>query len=86
MMNYKFCNFFFSVNHTMSFNFCAVLCLVAQSCLALCDPMDGSPPGSSVHGDSPGKNSRVASHTLLLQGFFPTQQLDRGLLHWRQIL
>ena len=27
-----------------------VLCLVAQSCLTLCDPMDCSPPGSSVHG------------------------------------
>ncbi|XP_059733212.1 zinc finger protein 677 isoform X2 [Bos taurus] len=24
--------------------------LVAQSCLILCDPMDHSPPGSSVHG------------------------------------
>ena len=24
--------------------------LVAQSCLTLCDPMDYSPPGSSVHG------------------------------------
>ena len=24
--------------------------LVAQSCLTLCDPMDCSPPGSSVHG------------------------------------
>ena len=23
---------------------------VAQSCLTLCDPMDSSPPGSSVHG------------------------------------
>jgi len=21
-----------------------------QSCLTLCDPIDGSPPGSSVHG------------------------------------
>ena len=28
---------------------CAV-CSVAQSCLTLCDPMDCSPPGSSVHG------------------------------------
>ena len=27
-----------------------VLCLVAQLCLTLCDPMDCSPPGSSVHG------------------------------------
>ena len=25
-------------------------CLRAQSCLTLCDPMDCSPPGSSVHG------------------------------------
>ena len=23
---------------------------VAQSCLTLCDPMDSSPPDSSVHG------------------------------------
>ena len=26
------------------------MCLVAQSCLTLCNPMDCSPPGSSVHG------------------------------------
>ena len=26
------------------------LCLVAQSCLTLCDPVDCSLPGSSVHG------------------------------------
>ena len=32
----------------------AVLYLVAQSCLTLCDPMDCSLPGSSVHEDSPG--------------------------------
>ena len=29
---------------------CAVLCLVTQSCLTVCNPMDCSPPGSSVHG------------------------------------
>ena len=34
--------------------------LVAQSCSPLCEPMDCSPPGSSVHGDSPGKNTGVA--------------------------
>ena len=28
----------------------SVYVLVAQSCLTLCDPMDSSPPGSSVHG------------------------------------
>ena len=26
------------------------MCLVTQSCLTLCDPVDCSPPGSSVHG------------------------------------
>ena len=30
-----------------------------QSCPTLCNTMDGSPPGSSVHGDSPGKNTGV---------------------------
>ena len=42
-----------------------VLYLVAQSCLTLCDPMDCSPPGSSVHGDFPGKNTGVGCHALL---------------------
>ena len=40
---------------------CAVLCLVAQSCPTLCDPMDCSPPGFSVRGGSPGKNTGVFS-------------------------
>ena len=31
--------------------------LVTQSCLTLCDPMYCTPLGSSVHGDSPGKNT-----------------------------
>ena len=34
-------------------------CLIAQSCPTLCDPMDCSPPGSSVHGGSPSKNTEV---------------------------
>ena len=37
-----------------------MLCLVAQLCPTLCDPVDRSPPGSSVRGDSPGKNTGVA--------------------------
>ena len=35
---------------------CAMLRLLAQLCPTLCDPLGCSPPGSSVHGDSPGKN------------------------------
>ena len=48
---------------------------VAQSCPTLCKPVDCSPPGSSVHGDSPGKNTGVGCHALL-QGIFPTQGLN----------
>ena len=47
-----------------------VLCLVAQLCPTLCNPMDCSPPGSSVHGDSPGKNTGVDCHALF-QGNLP---------------
>ena len=36
-----------------------------QLCPTLCDPMDCSPPGSSVHGDFPGKNTRMGCHALL---------------------
>ena len=42
---------------------CAVLCLVTQSCLTLCDP-----PGSSVYEDSPGKNTGAGCHDLPLGG------------------
>ena len=58
--------------------------LVAQSCLTLCDPMD-SLPDSSVHGDSPGKNTGVGYHALL-QGIFPSQGSNPGLPHCRWIL
>ena len=43
-----------------------------HSCPTLCDPMGCSPPGSSVHGDSPGKSTGVGCRALL-QGIFPTQ-------------
>ena len=63
--------------------------LVILSCPTLGDPMDCSPPGSSVHGDSPGKNigvgCQVGCHALL-QGIFPTQGLNAGLPHCRRIL
>ena len=36
-----------------------------QSCPTLCDPIDGSPPGSSRPWDSPGKNTEVGCHFLL---------------------
>ena len=62
-----------------------VMCLVAQSCPILCDPMDCSPPGSSVHGDSLGKNIGMGCHAVL-QGNFPTQGWNPGLPNCRRIL
>ena len=59
----KACTFFFF--YTKHHSFLLTVCLVAQLCLSLCDPMDCSLPGSSVHGDSPGKNTGVGCHFLL---------------------
>ena len=55
------------------------VCLVAKSCPTLCSPLDCSLPGSSVHGNSPGKNTGVGCHALL-QGIFPTQGSNLCLL------
>ena len=44
----------------------------------LCDPMDCSPPGSSVREDFPDKNPRVGCH-FLYQGVFSTQGLKLNL-------
>ena len=60
----------------------AVLYLVAQSCPTLWTPWFGSSPGSSVHGDSQGKNTRVGCHALL-QGIFPPQGSNPSLPHCR---
>ena len=62
-----------------------VVCLVAQPCLMLFDPMDCSLLGSSIHGASPGKNTGVGCYALL-QGVFSTQGSNLGLPHCRQIL
>ena len=48
-------------------------------------PHDCSAPGSSVHGESPGRNTRVGCHALF-QGIFPTQGLNSGLPHCRILL
>ena len=54
--------------------------MCAQSCPTLCDPMDYSLPGFSVHGILQAKNTGVGCHTLL-QGIFPTLGSNLRLLH-----
>ena len=61
------------------------MCVCAQLCPILCNPMDCNLPGSSLHGDSPDKNTGVDCHALL-HGIFPTQGLNLHLLcllHWQ---
>ena len=92
---YKFLSYFIFVlslgNHpsfsgrTRYWTVCCGVCLVTQSCLTLCDPMDCSPPDFSVHEDSPGRNTGVGCHGLL-QGIFPIQGSNPGLLHWGLML
>ena len=76
----------------MAFNFVGVYVLAAQLCPTLCNSVDCSPPGSSVHGIlqaiilewvSITHCSEVSS---LLQGIFPPQRSKLGLLHCRQTL
>ena len=63
-------------------------CMHAQSlksCWTLCNLMDCRLPGSSVHGDSPGKNTGLG-YRAFLQGIFPTQGSNLHLLcllHWQ---
>ena len=67
---------------------CVCVCVHAkslQSCPTLCNPMDCSPPGSSIHGDALGKNTGVGCHALL-QGIFPIQGSNLSflrVLHWQ---
>ena len=70
------------------FSFCTSVCVCAQSCPTLCNPIDSSPPGSSVHGIFLERITRVGCHALL-QGIFLTQGSNLGflgLLHFRWIL
>ena len=55
---------------------CCAFVLSRFSCVQLCDPTDCSPQAPL----SPGKNTGVGCRSLL-QGFFPTQESNQGILH-----
>ena len=57
-------------------------CSVAKSWMTLCEHMECSPPGSTVHGILQARTTGVVCHCLLR--IFPTQGLNPGLLHCRQ--
>ena len=49
-------------------------CLVAKLCLTLCDPMDCSPPGSSVHGIIPARILEWVSISFSRESSWPKDQ------------
>ena len=53
-----------------------VLYLVTQSCPMLYDPMDCSPPGTSVHGNSPSKNTPVSGFPCPSPGDLPNPGIE----------
>ena len=59
--------------------FFKVKVLAARSCLAVCDLMDCSPPGSSVHGLSRQGYWSVSLYTGVYTGIFPTQARNVNL-------
>ena len=63
---------------------CLDSCLIAKLCPSLCDPMDYSLPGFSVHEISQAKI--LVCCPILFQGTFPTQISKPSLLyllHWQ---
>ena len=56
------------------------VCVRAQSCPTLCESMECSPPGSSVHEIFPGKNTGVGCY-FFLQEIFWTQGSNLCPLH-----
>ena len=57
--------------------------LVSQGCPTLCNSVDCTPQSSSVHGDSPGKDTGVGCAVgchAFLQGIFPIQ--DQTRVYW----
>ena len=60
-------------------------CSCAQPCLTLCNPVDSSPPESSVHWISRARILEWVASSFSW-GIFPTQGLNPGLPHSRQTL
>ena len=55
---------------------CTGLCLVAQACLTLCNPMDCRPTGFSIHGISQARILECCH--FLLQGYLPDPGIEPG--------
>ena len=70
------------ISGNVQFSHLPFLFCVPQACLTLCDPMDCSPPGSSVHEISQARILEWGANPFS-RGVFPIQGLNSGLLHCR---
>ena len=61
----------------------SLACALTQSCLTLCNPVDYSPPASSVHGIP--RQEYWSGLPFPPPRIFPTHGLNPGLLHFRRI-
>ena len=81
--NIKLLLFFFERIRPSSGVFCV---LILHSCLTLCNPMDCSPPGSSVHGILQARILEWVAISSSRGSIFQTQRLNLhllSLLHWQ---
>ena len=62
---FNFWSLFLHLYKSTDFNNSAAAAKSLQSCLTLCDPIDGSPPGSTIPGILQAKNTGVGCHFLL---------------------
>ena len=63
-----------------SFTYPQSVCSVVQLCPTLCNPMDRSPPGSSVHGIFQARTLEQIA-VFYSRGISPTQGVNPHLLH-----
>ena len=77
-----FMNIISELKHLINILSLCVCVLVAQSCPTLCDPINCSLPGSSLHGILQARILEEGCH-FLFQGIFPTQGSNPLFLQWQ---
>ena len=81
---FKICFNHLQVYSTVLLTIVTMCVLVTKLCPTLCNPMDCSPPGSSVHGIL---QARILEWVAIpFSRDLPTQEMILGLLRWGHIL